>query len=214
MAARQSESDGMTTNRDVEAMPPRWAEALLRMTLKRDDRDPVSGDVLEEYREAIVPARGRAAANRWYLRQVAGYMWRATWLWAVLFSGAFVVRQAFDFLVPTTDFYIRSTVTTYTAMTLLATTAFWSAWRSGWLLAGIVVTVVMTQVAALMSVVGVTALLAIWHDPGTLQAAANSGGIGEAYVLPFMAVVPAVIVGSAAASLGSAARFLVRVTAA
>ena len=74
--------------------------------------------------------------------------------------------------------------------------------------------IVMTQVAAVMSVLGVTMLLAIWHDPATLQAVADSGGIEEAYVLPFMAVIPGIIVGSVAAALGSVGRTVVRVDAA
>ncbi len=49
--------------------PPRWAEWLLEAMLKARDRDTVSGDLLEEYREVIVPTRGRKRANLWYLRQ-------------------------------------------------------------------------------------------------------------------------------------------------
>jgi hypothetical protein len=50
--------------------PPRWAEWLLEAILPPRDRDTIPGDLLEEYREVIVPTRGRARANRWYLRQV------------------------------------------------------------------------------------------------------------------------------------------------
>jgi hypothetical protein len=204
----------MTTNPDAQAVPPRWAEWLLRVTLKRTDRETVSGDLLEEYRDAIVPARGQRAADGWYASQVAGFMWRATWVWALLFSGAFVIRQAFDFLVPTHDFYFRSQLTTYTAIGLIAATSLWSTWRSGSFIAGIVVTIVMTQVAAVLSILGVTLLLAIWHDPATMQAAADSGGIEEAYVLPFIMIVPALIVGSIAAAVGSVGRKVARVDAA
>jgi hypothetical protein len=49
--------------------PPRWAEWLLGVMLKPRDRDTISGDLLEEYREVIVPTRGRTRANLWYLRQ-------------------------------------------------------------------------------------------------------------------------------------------------
>src|SRR5579871_33244 len=58
--------------------PPRGSEWLLRLVLSARDRDTVSGDLLEEYRETIVPARGDAAARRWYRRQVAGIVWRST----------------------------------------------------------------------------------------------------------------------------------------
>jgi hypothetical protein len=204
----------MTRNRHEAARPPRWAEGVLRLMLASEHRDSVSGDLLEEYRDAIVPARGKSAADGWYVRQVAGFAWRATWGWALLLSGAFVIRQAFDFLVPTHDFYFRSQLTTYTAVALLAATAFWSAWRTGSFVAGIVVTTMMTQVAAALSVLGVTLLLAIWHDPATMKAAADSGGVGEAYLLPFMAVIPGLIVGTIAGAIGSIGRRFLRADAA
>ena len=146
--------------------PPTWAEVILRLSLKAADRDVVSGDLLEEYRASIVPARGKAAADVWYVLEVTGFLLRATWGWAVLFSGAFVLRQAYDFLVPTTDFVLRSEVTTYTAVAILAATSFWASWRSGSFVAGIVVTLAMTQIAAVLSVVGVSVLLAIWGWKG------------------------------------------------
>jgi hypothetical protein len=49
-------------------MPPRWAERLLQLSLHQRDRDTVTGDLLEEYREVILPARGRVRAQLWYLR--------------------------------------------------------------------------------------------------------------------------------------------------
>jgi hypothetical protein len=50
--------------------PPRWAEWLLQATLTPRDRETIPGDLLEEYREVILPTRGRVRANLWYLRQV------------------------------------------------------------------------------------------------------------------------------------------------
>jgi hypothetical protein len=200
----------MTTSEHSSAQPPAWAEEVLRLLLPLEHRENVSGDLLEEYRDTIVPSRGRSAADAWYVRQVAGFLWRATWVWALLFSGAFVARQAVDLLVPTHDFAFRAQVTTYTGVGLIASTAFWSAWRSGSVLSGIVVTIVMTQIAAVLSVTGVTLLLAIWHDPATLKAAADSGGIAEGYLLPFIMIVPALIVGTVASAIGSAGRLLIQ----
>lgn len=57
--------------------PPRWSEALLRMVLSNRDRDTVSGDLLEEYREVAVPTHGPRRARWWYRRQVAGFLWHA-----------------------------------------------------------------------------------------------------------------------------------------
>jgi hypothetical protein len=57
--------------------PPRFAEWLLRLVLSGRDRDTISGDLLEEYRDAVVPARGSAGARWWYRRQVASVIWRS-----------------------------------------------------------------------------------------------------------------------------------------
>ena len=50
--------------------PPRWAERLLRVLLAPANRDTITGDLLEEYRDAIEPTRGAVRARLWYLRQV------------------------------------------------------------------------------------------------------------------------------------------------
>jgi hypothetical protein len=57
--------------------PPRLSERLLRLLLTDRDRETITGDLLEEYREIAVPARGERGARRWYRRQVASFAWRA-----------------------------------------------------------------------------------------------------------------------------------------
>ena len=37
----------------TSAMPPRWAEALLRLVLDSRDQASVSGDLLEEFRDLV-----------------------------------------------------------------------------------------------------------------------------------------------------------------
>lgn len=64
--------------------PPRLAERLLRLLLVDRDRDTISGDLLEEYREVAVPTRGVSGARWWYRRQVAGLVWRALRLPAMI----------------------------------------------------------------------------------------------------------------------------------
>lgn len=54
--------------------PPRWLERLLLLLLKRGDRETVSGDLLEEYREVILPKRGPGLANVWYLKQALSFV--------------------------------------------------------------------------------------------------------------------------------------------
>ena len=59
----------MTTPDDArQTKPPRWADALLRFLLPPRDRDSVTGDLIEEYREVILPSRGRWRADLWYFR--------------------------------------------------------------------------------------------------------------------------------------------------
>ena len=48
--------------------PPQWLERLLRRTLSPANRDTITGDLLEEYREVILPTRGVLGARRWYVR--------------------------------------------------------------------------------------------------------------------------------------------------
>ncbi len=190
------------------ALPPTWAEAILRLVLRRADRESVSGDLLEEYRDTIVPSRGQPAANLWYVRQVMGFIWRATWFWALLFSGSFVFRTAYDWLVPTTDFHVRAEWSTYVGVATFFVTGLWAAWRSGSFVAGPMVAAMTSLVAALFSVVGASLLVAILDSPQTRDAIAGSGGLDEVYFLPFMMIVPAVIIGGVAGALGSVGRKL------
>ena len=59
----------MMTRSPVEDRPPRWAERLLKIFLRPRDRETIAGDLLEEYREVVLPTRGRFRAQLWYLRQ-------------------------------------------------------------------------------------------------------------------------------------------------
>lgn len=183
-------------------LPPRWAESLLRLLLEPEHRDSVPGDLLEEYRESVIRERGSRRADVWYLLQVAGFLWRATWSWAVVFSGALLARTLYDWLMPTTDFVVRSTVSTWLGVSTLFVASFWSAWRSRSVIAGLLTAVVTSQIAAVMSVTGAALLLAIWHDVQTQEAIIGSGGLGEVFELPFIMIIPAVIVGTIGAAAG------------
>jgi hypothetical protein len=54
--------------------PPRWLEALLLRSLSARDREIVSGDLLEEYREVQLPHLGAMRANIWYARQLISFL--------------------------------------------------------------------------------------------------------------------------------------------
>jgi hypothetical protein len=187
--------------------PPRWADALLRMLVRCDDIETVSGDLLEEYRETVRPALGGRRANVWYVAQVLGFIPPACWVLGGTQGAAMVIRDAFDWFVPTTDFNTRSLVTTLTALALFLAAGLWVAWRSGSLRSGLLAGFVTSATAALVSIVGSAFLLSIWHDPQTFAGIANSGGLGEVFELPVLLIVPATLV----AAIGAAAGKLLRI---
>lgn len=183
--------------------PPSWAEALLRVFLTPADFDSVSGDLLEEYRDSIRPVRGKSSADAWYARQVLGFVWRSTGIWALLFAAAFVTRTALDWLAPPVDFHTRSTVSTFLAIGLLLLAGLWASMRSGSLFAGTLAGVAATAIAAVISVLGAAGLLAIWHDAGTMAAIRDSGGLGEVFELPVVMVVPGAFLGTMGGLVGA-----------
>lgn len=194
----------------MKTTPPPWAEASLRLFLSPDAFASVSGDLLEQYRDSIHPTRGPRGADRWYMKQVLGFVWRGTGLWAGLFACAFVGRTAFDWLQPTTDFYTRSQVSTALAAGILLAVGCWTAWRSGSFAAGPVAGFATTAFAAVMSVGGAAGLLAIWHDPLTMNSISGSGGLVEALVLPLWLILPGVVIGGIGGLAGASVRRLVR----
>jgi hypothetical protein len=57
----------------------KWADLALRFLLNSRDRDAISGDLLEEYREQVLPSTGPLRARLWYVRQVLSFVKPSTW---------------------------------------------------------------------------------------------------------------------------------------
>jgi hypothetical protein len=190
----------------MRTSPPAWAEAMLRVFLRADVFGSVSGDLLEQYRDSILPARGLARADGWYLIQVAGFVLRNTFSWAALFAGAFVARDALDWLNPTTDFHTRSQLSTLIALGILLTAGFCTAWRSGSFLAGAAAGFATTATAAVLSMGGTAVLLALWHDAPTMSAIQASGGLDEAFQLPVFLILPGIALGGIGGLVGAGAK--------
>jgi len=173
----------MTIDRPT-TLPPSWAESLLRLILRKEDRDSVSGDLLEEYREAIVPVLG-AKANRWYIRQVAGYVLRATWAWGVLVAAICVWRYLLDTLAPIhyTPGVIafRSAVMSWALMATFSGCGAWHAWRTGHLRAGVLLALIAATLGGYLGMAGTLISLAISHGPETWAAIEGSGGLFEGF---------------------------------
>ena len=81
----------------IQRVPPRWLERMLLCCLPARDRETISGDLLEEYREEQVPRLGSMRANVWYLRQsisflsvrsVGGSPMKASLTWISVFTAA------------------------------------------------------------------------------------------------------------------------------
>ena len=187
----------------IDATPPGWAEALLRASLTPGDSDSVSGDLLEQYRESVRPARGRRRADLWYVTQALGFVWRSARLWAALFAVAFLARTALDWLVPPADFHARSNVSTLMGAGIVLLAAFRAASRSGSFAAGPVIGLATAAIAAPIELLGAMTLLAGWHDPITLAAIRSSGGLAEVLTLPLLMLLPGVVLGTIGGLLGA-----------
>jgi hypothetical protein len=170
------------------------------------DRDAVSGDLLEEYRESIYPVRGRVRADVWFVTQVLGFLWRDNRLWAALLGGALVTRTALDWLVPTVNVQSRSTITTVLVVGLLLCAGFSAAWRSRSAWTGVLAGIMSVLIAAIISMVGAIWILAFYHDQHAFAAIQASGGLGEVFTLPMTLVGPGALLGAVGGAFGHAVR--------
>ena len=73
--------------------PPDWAERAFMAMLPPTEAETESGDLLEVYRDEQVPVRGRAAADRWYVRQVIVAFVRNYGLWLAALVALFVMQD-------------------------------------------------------------------------------------------------------------------------
>ena len=108
--------------------PPRWAEWLLQIVLPRRDRETVSGDLLEEFREVVVPTRGRLRARAWYVRQVLS-LTPGVMLGAAVGTVFGVVNLIVTFLYPLLDDSPLSLLGFYGPMFLIWGLAGYAAYR-------------------------------------------------------------------------------------
>jgi hypothetical protein len=148
------------------------------------------------------------AADRWYVRQVFGFMWRSARWWGTLLAVSFVLRTALDWRVPTTDFQGRSAASTLLGIGLFLLVGFSAGFRSGSVSAGPIMGFTTAALAAVLSCLGAATLLAIWHDPTTMLAIRGSGGLDEVFVLPIVMLLPGTVLGTVGGVLGLTARRL------
>lgn len=190
----------------MTSAPSAFADALLRLFLRPDVFLTVSGDLLEQYRDSVLPTRGRTRAAAWYLRQAVAIALRKIAPWAALFAVVYVSRFAWDMLIPTTEFHTRSNITTYASIAILLAAGFFTAWRSGSFLAGLAAGLATITAAGILSAIGNATLLVFFHGAAEMSAIANSGGLDEAFLLPIFLIIPATTIGALGGLFGATAR--------
>ena len=180
--------------------PPKWAEALLRLLLKPEDRESVSGDLLEEYRQSAVPERGKGA-DAWYVRQVGWFVLRACWLPGVFIGSALVGRYLFDTLVPTRDFAQRSRIMSWAIIAVCLLGAFRTSLRTRSIRAGLLTSILSGALGGVISILGGVLMAAV--RPGILDEWRHTGGVDEVFlVVPLIMVWVGVVMGTVGSLAG------------
>ena len=178
--------------------PPSWAQGLLALFLPARGRDGILGDLHEEYHETQLAARGTSGANRWFVRQTLGFVWRASLPWGLLVSAIMVGRDILDVAVPTSDFRLRAAVTTWTSISVFGATGLYSGWRTQRVLPGTAVAIVAAIMACLSDTLGGFVALVLVRPMITGDALAYRG-LMEALDVP---VVPMLILGTLVGTIG------------
>ncbi|GAC1658894.1 MAG: hypothetical protein NVS4B3_26600 [Gemmatimonadaceae bacterium] len=194
---------------DVDTVrPPRWADLLLRASLSVRDVECVSGDFLEEYAARAYAARGLWRADLWFVGHAVAIAARNVALSAAMLALMCLTRTAIDWRLPTADLHARSVVTTVACATILLLVGVRAGVRCDSVSSSAIAGILTAIVAAPLQIAGALLLLATWHDPATLAAVHDSGGLQETLTLPVMMVVPGVVLGLGGGTIGRGIRML------
>ena len=182
--------------------PPAWADAWLRLVLPVRDRDTVSGDLMEEYREHVRPRTSQLAADVWYVGQVGRFAWRIA-AWGMILAALFISRTAFDWISPTTNFAPRAELTTFTMSATLLVIGASSTLRASSIKVGIVATAMALMLSAMLCTIATAVMFWTWKSPELVAAIEGSGGLTEAFTLPILLIVPGTLIGAIGATIAS-----------
>jgi hypothetical protein len=180
------------------AQPPRWAAALLESLLPSGEAETVVGDLIEEYRDAVLPARGRRQANIWFVRQVAGFAWRAPVVWGLVVAAFIAGRFVLDTFAPPASYAQRSFFTTWSSILLYLLAGAWGARRTGRVRSGMLVAVCAHSIGWSVSsaITGAIFVGVIRNDATMLNLFRETGGWGEQWLLPLMLLPFVLVLGS------------------
>ena len=191
--------------------PPLWAQSLLRLLVSQRNRDGILGNLLDEYRERHA-ARGAAAADRWYARQVLGCLLQACALGGVMLGLLLSVRDVMDLVLPTQDYRLRAAVSTYIGFSIFAAVAIHAGWRSRHALAGVIACL---GAATIASIIGFAtpAVLSIALSTEVQQNPATAAALRESFDVPVPVLFAiAIVFGSIGGGIGRGARSVRRIS--
>jgi hypothetical protein len=179
---------------------------LLSLFLPPDEAETVGGDLIEEYQDSILPAIGKPRADRWLVRQVAGFVWRAPAAWAILVAVCMAGRFSLDTFAPPDDYHLRSFFTTWSAILIYLAAGAWAAHRTGRARSGTIVAVLSHLAGHAMSV-GITAMVfvgVIRDEPARRLLFDQTGGWGEQWFIPLMLLPIVALLGWLGGTFGRA----------
>jgi len=186
------------------AKPPRWAVAILPLLLRSAEAETVAGDLIEEYRDTVYPAAGGWRADLWFVRQVAGFAWRAAAPWGLALAAAISVRFAFDTFAPPASYAARSFVTTWSAILLYLLAAARASRRTGRAATGTLVALGAHAIGWTVNAAVTAAIFfgVIRNEPAMRSLFQQTGGWGEQWFLPLMLLPFVLVLGSIGGVVG------------
>lgn len=188
----------------VDSDPPSWAQSLIPWLVRADRAENVAGDLLEQYRETVLPERRRRRADAWYVRQVLGFLWRLTWPFVVLIAVQVVARAVADTLAPPDDYQFRSSLTTWGAINSYLVAGAYGAWRTRRVSTGALLAITshtLAHAVAILFTIGFFATV-ISHNTDMLRLFQVTGGWGEVWGLPLMLMPVVAVLGLAGGFIG------------
>ena len=201
MAAEETSMTNTGSPPTDSSAPPSWAQELLTWLVPLSSEESIPGDLLEEYREAVRPSRSQWHANFWYLRQVAGFLFRLAWMFVVLNAAALILRTIVDTFAPPGfgphSYQLRSSASTYAAVGTFLVAGIYAGYRMGRANAGTLAAVTASAVGHALALIFEIVLFyaVIRHDPAKLHVFYVTGGWGEAVGMPAIITVIAAPLG-------------------
>jgi len=111
--------------------PPPWAAWLLDALVPRRYHETLAGDVLERYRDQILPAQGRTRADRWFLARVAEWAWTESRLACLIVVLSFVFGDGLYAELPESGATARAWLHATAPVGALGALGVRAGWRSG-----------------------------------------------------------------------------------